>query len=165
MKRLLIVAAMAATTLGVMPQKTVKFENAQARAFDVVPNSYVKPLTVELKIDEQKGRITDVWEIRPDELMALVNEKDAGEVQMQNLRNYAIFKSSQKHNCDVIVAPTFNIRSNDVSQGVTVTLIGFCANFVNWKTMEDKDVLWMNIERADPRKVGQSYTPLYNSGR
>lgn len=165
MKRLLIVAAMAATTLGVMAQKTVKFENAQARAFDVVPNSYVKPLTVELKIDEQKGRITDVWEIRPDELMALVNEKDAGEVQMQNLRNYAIFKSSQKHNCDVIVAPTFNIRSNDVSQGVTVTLIGFCANFVNWKTMEDKDVLWMNIERADPRKVGQSYTPLYNSGR
>ncbi|MBQ8968801.1 MAG: hypothetical protein IJ064_03585 [Bacteroidaceae bacterium] len=159
MKKLFLLSVACMLSLAVSAQKTVKFENNQARAFDVVPNSYVKPLTVELKIDEQKGRITDVWEIRPDELIALVNEKDAGDVQMQNLRNYAIFKSSQKHNCDVIVAPIFNIRSEDVSRGVTVTLIGFCANFVNWKTMDDKDVLWMNVERADPRKVGQSYTP------
>ncbi len=156
---------MAITALGASAQKTVKFEDAQARAFDVVPNSYVKPLTVELKVDEAKGRITDVWEIKPEDMLALINEKDPAEVQKQNLRNYAVYKSSQKHNCDVIVAPVFNIRTEDVSKGVTVTIVGFTANFVNWKTMDEKDVLWMNIERADPRKVGQTYTPVYNPGR
>ena len=165
MKKFLTFVALTFVAMAVSAQKTIKFENNQARAFDVVPNSYVKPLTVELKIDETKGRVTDVWEIRPEELIALVNEKDPGDVQMQNLRNYAIFKSSQKHQCDVIVAPVFNIHSDDVARGVTVTLIGFCANFANWKTMEDKDVMWINVERADPRKVGQSYTPVYNPGR
>lgn len=165
MRKIILLLAVMAASLTASAQKSVKFENNQARAFDVVPNSYVKPLTVELKIDEQKGRITDVWEIKPEDLIALVNEKDPSEVQMQNLRNYAIFKSSQKHNCDVIVAPVFSIRSEDVARGVNVTIIGFCANFVNWKTMDEKDLLWMNIERADPRKVGQAYTPVYNPGR
>mgnify|MGYP006873026689 FL=1 len=165
MRKILCFVAMAITALGASAQKTVKFEDAQARAFDVVPNSYVKPLTVELKVDEAKGRITDVWEIKPEDMLALINEKDPAEVQKQNLRNYAVYKSSQKHNCDVIVAPVFNIRTEDVSKGVTVTIVGFTANFVNWKTMDEKDVLWMNIERADPRKVGQTYTPVYNPGR
>jgi hypothetical protein len=43
-------------------------------------------------------------------------------------------------------------------------VVGFVANFINWKTMDEKDVLWINVERADPRKVGQSYTPIYNRG-
>lgn len=62
----------------------------------------MKPLTVELEVDQKKGRITDKWEITPEKLIELVNEKDNFEVQMQNLRNYAIYMSSQKHQCDVI---------------------------------------------------------------
>lgn len=155
------VGALCCFSLTASAQKTVKFENAQARAFDVIPQSYVKPLTVELEVDQKKGRITDKWEITPEKLIELVNEKDNFEVQMQNLRNYAIYMSSQKHQCDVIVAPTFNVASSDVSKGVTVTLIGFTANFKNWKTMDESDFHWINVERADPRKVGQDYTPIY----
>jgi hypothetical protein len=151
-------------SVSVNAQKNVAIEDAQARAFDVTPNSYVKPLTVELQVDQAKGRITDVWQLTAEEMLPLVNEKATDEQVKQNLRNYALFKSCQKHNCDVIVAPTFHLKSENIAKGITITVVGFVANFINWKTMDEKDVLWINVERADPRKVGQSYTPIYNRG-
>lgn len=160
MKKLVVLISMLFGVIVANAQKSYAIEEAQARAFDVTPNSFVKPLTVEVQVDQAKGRITDVWELSPQEFLPLVGEKGITEENgKRNLRNFALFKSCQKHKCDVIVAPTFHIKSENTANGITVTVVGFVANFVNWKTMDEKDLMWINVERADPRRVGQAYTP------
>lgn len=163
MKKIFVLFAMASATLSVTAQKNIiSLESSQARTMEVVNNSYVRPVTVELKIDEQKGRINDVWNISYDEFTSIagpISDKGYSDLQMQFLRNYATFKSTQKHQCDVIVAPIFDIQTKNLAQGATITLIGFTANYVNWRTMQDSDLPWIRIENMNPHIQGQNYVP------
>ena len=74
-----------------------------------------------------------------------------------NIRSYAIYMSSQKHNADVIVAATFNVKTNDDGNGYKVTVIGYPATFINWKTAEASDYEWIRKEKtlttADKDKI------------
>ena len=74
-----------------------------------------------------------------------------------NIRSYAVYMSSQKHNADVIVAATFNIKTNDEGTGYIVTVVGYPATFANWKTAEASDYEWIRMEKtlttADREKI------------
>lgn len=118
-----------------------KFQDTQARLLDVSPNAYVKPLTVELQILKTK-HISEVIHLSKQEVE--VDMKG----DLKNIRSYAVYRVSQIHDCDVIVAATFNIRT--VSDGYEVNVIGFPANFVNWKTATQADYEWI--------KFGKIYT-------
>lgn len=163
MKRLLFSVVLTTLCMGINAQKNIyQLESSQARTMEVINNSYVRPITVELQIDEKKGRITDVWELTYEEFASIagaVSDKGYSDQQMQRLRDYATFKSSQKHSCDVIVSPIFNIHTDNLAQGATITLVGFTANYINWKTMQDSDLSWIRIESEHPRIQGQNYVP------
>lgn len=129
----------------------VKIQDTQARLLDVTSNAYVKPLVVELKVDKTKGRIRDEWPLT----------KEQAEVEMKgdivNIRSYAVYMSSQKHNADVIVAATFNFSTNDEGTGYRITVVGYPATFENWKTAEPSDYEWIRMEKtlttADREKI------------
>lgn len=105
--------------IGAYAQKTnVRMQETQARLLDVTSNAYVKPLTVELQIDKSKGRIKDEWTLTREQAEQEMNG------DLVNIRSYAIYMSSQKHNADVIVAATFNVKTNDDGNGYKVTVIG-----------------------------------------
>lgn len=129
----------------------VKIQDTQARLLDVTSNAYVKPLTVELKIDQSKGRIRDEW--------TLTKEQAESEMKgdIVNIRSYAVYMSSQKHNADVIVAATFNFRTNDEGTGYLITVVGYPATFQNWKTADNTDYEWIRMEKtlttADREKI------------
>ena len=102
--------------IGAYAQKTnVRMQETQARLLDVTSNAYVKPLTVELQIDKSKGRIKDEWTLTREQAEQEMNG------DLVNIRSYAIYMSSQKHNADVIVAATFNVKTNDDGNGYKVT--------------------------------------------
>ena len=111
----------------------------------------MKPLTVELVIDKSKGRIRDEWTLT----------KEQAETEMKgdivNIRSYAVYMSSQKHNADVIVAATFNFRTNDEGTGYLITVVGYPATFQNWKTADASDYEWIRMEKtlttADREKI------------
>ena len=60
-------------------------------------------------------------------------------------------------NADVIVAATFNVKTNDDGNGYKVTVIGYPATFINWKTAEASDYEWIRMEKtlttADKDKI------------
>lgn len=120
---------------------TKKQQFTQARLLDVTSNAYVKPLTVELQVDKSKGRITDVWNLSIEDVESLKND-------LTNIRSYGVYMSSNKHNVDVIVAATFNFCTNDAGTGYVLTVVGYPANFVNWKTAEASDMEWIRMEKA-----------------
>lgn len=125
--------------------KTVHFDirDSQARVLDVSPSTYVKPVIAELSVDNTKGRIRDTWTLTPEELAARTIDNDVA-LTMQNLRVYAVYKSAEKHNCDVIIAATFDIRITE--QGATINIVGYPANFTNWQTGTTADYDWINYE-------------------
>ena len=138
--------------IGAYAQKTkVRMQETQARLLDVTSNAYVKPLTVELQIDKSKGRIKDEWTLTREQAEQEMNG------DLVNIRSYAIYMSSQKHNADVIVAATFNVKTNDDGNGYKVTVIGYPATFINWKTAEASDYEWIRMEKtlttADKDKI------------
>ena len=100
-----------------MAQKTnqvISLKETQARLLDVMSNAYVRPLTVELEVDDSKGRIRDKWELTGAELTDLGVISANGTIELSNLRSYGVYKSAQKHNCDVIVAATFNFETGEM---------------------------------------------------
>lgn len=137
-------------------QKTVKFEmqESQARVLDVNPSTYVKPVIAELSVDTSKGRLRDTWTLNADELAARVIKND-DKATLQNLRTYAVYKSSEKANCDVVIAATFDIRITD--DGASITIIGYPANFTNWKTGTVADYDWI---RYEPGQINHSSTSI-----
>lgn len=142
-KQILIVLLALGCMSSVYAQKDrVKVQDTQARLLDVTSNAYVKPLTVELKVDRTKGRIRDEW--------SLTKEQAEGEMKgdIVNIRSYAVYMSSQKHNADVIVAATFNFRTNDEGTGYQITVVGYPAIFENWKTADATDYEWIRMEKT-----------------
>lgn len=143
MKKLLFIA-LVLTLVGineVKAQKVVEFRESQARVLEPQQNAYVKPLIVELEINMAKGKITDNWMFTNREVNAL-----SGEVS--NLRARALFNSTLKHNADVIVAATFDIASLEDGSGYEVKVIGYPANYKNWRTAETEDYEWIRMEKT-----------------
>lgn len=143
----LAVACCASATLcyGADDKTTVRFDirDSQARVLDVYPSTYVKPVIAELSVDTSKGRIRDTWTLTPEEL-ASRTIRDNAALTMQNLRTYAVYKSSEQHCCDVVIAATFDIRITE--KGATITIVGYPANFSNWQTGTVADYDWIKYE-------------------
>ena len=151
-KTILLCVFSLVTTAGTMAQKTtVKIQETQARLLDMQSNGYVKPLTVELKIDDSKGRVCDIWPLSKEQ----VDVEMRGDIA--NIRSYAIYMSSKKHSADVIVAATFNFKTTDNGDGYEIEVVGFPASFVNWKTATQADYEWIQMEKtqttADREKI------------
>jgi len=140
MKRtILTLFVLALCTLSYAQKTEFRFQDTQARLLDVTSNAYVKPLTVELQVLNTK-RVSEIIKLTKQEV-----EQDM-KGDLNNIRSYAVYRASQLHDCDVIVAATFNIRTAD--GGYEVNIIGYPANFVNWKTATQADYEWIKMEKT-----------------
>lgn len=123
---------------------TYHYEDTQARALDMVSMGYVKPLVNEVRVDATKGR----------QKFTIQMEKNFVEGDMKgdvaNIRSYGVFKASEKWGCDVVVAPTFHLFTNEAG-GYTLEVVGFSGSFVNWRTMTDADLGW--IRATQPSSI------------
>jgi hypothetical protein len=146
MKRFLILLVAFLAVGAVNAQKTVKIDQSvsQARKADVATPVYVMPIIAELKVDEAKGRVKDVWRFTGDFVSYLDNKGHLPDRIYEDLRRESLFKSAEKYQCDVIVAPTYNVHVTESAAEVTV--VGYTANFVNWKTGTAADYNWIKFE-------------------
>lgn len=132
-------------------QKEVRIQNTEVRKVNVLANAYVKPLTVEVKVSD-KGRVTERIQLSNQDLLDLAGgtkytttDKEFLVEFVQNIRNFATYRVCQIHQCDMLVASTSNIRT--VENGIVVEIMGFPANFVNWKTATQADYEWIEMEK------------------
>lgn len=142
MKRI-VLTLLAVVAMQAQAQKTTtyRYEDTQARALDMVSKGYVKPLTVEVKVDATKGRQHFSYEMTKD----FVEGDLKGDIA--NIRSYGVFKAANEAKCDVIVAPTFHLFTNDKG-GYTLEIVGFAGSFVNWRTMTNEDLPWINATQV-----------------
>lgn len=150
-----VLAAVCALPTAAFSADNVRFDirDSQARVLDVYPSTYIKPVIAELTVDTSTGRIRDTWPLSSEELMARTIKNDPA-ATLQNLRTYAVYKSSEKHNCDVVIAATFDIRITE--QGATINIVGYPANFTNWQTGTIADYDWIRQEPHQMFPTGTS---------
>lgn len=157
-----IVAMAALLAIGsAYAEKTVRFDfqTSEARAMDVMPTTYVRPLVADVIVDTHIGRIKDSWTLNLDDFKSRQYSDDT-EATLQNLRAYALFKSSEKHNCDLIVAPTFDIKITE--SGAVINVIGYPANFANWATGVKADYEWIELNKSMRSTPDNTNTKMEN---
>lgn len=134
----LSILAVTLITVGCYDVSTV-VRDTQVKMVDMNAPSFVKPLVAELLIKkgiDGESSIRDQWNFTEEEVISLKNDVD-------KLKNRAAFLSTQKHLCDVIVSPMFDVYVADGK--ATVTVNGYPAVYVNFRTMEDKDTTWLQV--------------------
>ncbi len=148
---------MAFTALAAYSQKTVKvdFQASQARFLETSPNAYMKPLIAEVVVDKAKGRVRDTWKLDALELSSRTIEGNP-QATLLNLKSYALFKSAEKHDCDMIIVPTFDIHITNT--GATVSVAGYPANFAKWTTGTTADYEWILLERGEQKITPENST-------
>lgn len=147
MKKLIFIMTIALVSIiETYAQKTtVKFHDTQARALETTTVSHVKPLVVDVEIDTLigiKGRI--VKEI-------LLSKEDAEESMkgdISNIRSWATFQTAKDYNADVIVAPMYEIVTDDTDNGYIVRVMGYIGRFRGWRSMKDEDHEWVRLEKT-----------------
>ena len=123
-----------------------RFQDTQARSVEVISNAYVKPMVGELKVLRQG---TQEYQIRlqQQDLLDLGMKNLPFEAFLNNVRSYATYAATQQEHCDVIIAAVYNIRNNTEGGGLLVTVKGFPANFVEWRTATETDLTWIHMEQ------------------
>lgn len=147
---ILLIAASGFTAQGADPTVKFDFQTSEARTLDLSPSTYIRPLIAEVVVDTKRGRISDSWTLSAKDLAARSIVRKSGDIEteatIQNLKAYGLYKSSEKNNCDLIVAATFDIKiTND---GATINLVGYPANFTNWATGTRADYDWITLEQG-----------------
>lgn len=143
-KSFLLVAMALCFAYAANAQKTEKvetYQSTQARALDAEANAYVKPLIVDLKVIS-RTRIRYKLDLTLDEVAAFRgNEKD--------IRAYGVFRACKDNDCDVIVGVTFNLKG-DNSTGYQLEVVGYPANYDNWRTASQEDFEWIRQDKVLP---------------
>lgn len=118
----------------VVAQK-VEYRQSQSRMLEPQQQVFVRPLVVDLNVTTNE-RQKAVWPF-PDVDITKMTVQD-----VSNLKINALYLTTQKFDADVIVAPTFDIRT--VKKGIEITVIGFPAKYQNWKVAtKEEDYQWI----------------------
>lgn len=139
MRKIYFLFAFVAVVLGlpqyVAAQSKGEYRQSQSRMIEPQQQVFVRPLVVDLRVTTTE-RQKAVWPF-PDVDIFKMTVQD-----VENLKINALYLTSQKLDADVIVAPTFDIRT--VKKGIEITVIGFPAKYENWKVAEtEADYKWI----------------------
>jgi hypothetical protein len=130
-------------SLGAYAQKTttVKFHDTQARALETTTSSHVKPLVVEVEVEPK--RRTQPLHLTEEEMRGLNGD-------VSNVRSWATFRVANIDSleCDVVVAPMFEISTNEEKGGYDVFVVYYRGTFKNWRSVKEEDYEWIRIEGA-----------------
>ena len=141
MKKVLFSLFLIAATFTIVGcyEVTTVVRDTQVKTIGMNAPSYVKPLVAELLVKkgvDGESSILDEWKFSEDDVISM--NKD-----VEKLKNRAAFLSTQKHLCDVIVSPMYDVYVADGK--ATVVVNGYPAVYVNFRTMEDKDTTWLQV--------------------
>ncbi|MBE6318964.1 MAG: hypothetical protein E7081_08335 [Bacteroidales bacterium] len=134
------------------------YENTQGRiSSESTMNTYVQPLTVELEVIKNLRLAQGTQTI--DGRVTLTYARDAEWVEktmrgeMSEIRSWAVFQACKDCSADVILVPTFSFSNNrdnmgNIIDGYQITIVGFPAKFINWKTATPADYEWIKMEQT-----------------
>lgn len=132
---LLIVVVGGATQTAMAQSSKGEYRQSQSRMLEPMQQVFVRPLVVDLKVTEST-RQTSTWPFPEYDVTKMTLD------DINNLKVNALYLTAQKFDADVIVAPTFDVRT--VKKGIEITVNGYPAKYENWKVAtKAEDYQWI----------------------
>ncbi|MDM8305445.1 hypothetical protein [Phocaeicola salanitronis] len=117
-----------------------QFEQSQARIIEPKQDVFIKPLVAEIVImNNQVRQDYGPYEFEIQSVETLTFEL------LENIKTRALYRAMKEANADIIVAATFNARSDEKGKRVMIELSGFPGKYVNFRTAskQDNDYEWI----------------------
>jgi len=154
MKTKLIVPAVLLAAL-LSSCSTLHYHYSEARIAEASTDVFVVPPTV--KVDVNPVGFVDTWVFDHKDLKALLSPGITADILTQRLKTAATNKSLQKHQGDILVAPLFDIVSENDGHRYIVTIRSHIGNFTDWN-MNTEDYLQIQKSYYAPEQGIGVYT-------
>jgi len=142
--KMLLLAIICFFALNVAGQ-TVLVEQSQSRVIEPKQDVFLVPLIADIQVtDKQVRQDYGPYTIPVNMLPQSATFEDA----VSWLKASALYRANREADSDVIVAATFNIKSDDKGKNYLVTVSGYPAKFINFRPLKlDKaeDYEWINV--------------------
>jgi hypothetical protein len=106
-------------------------------------------VTPTVKVQVDPAAFQDVWSFEGEELRTLKPRGLPLDVVRERLKVAATYKSLQKHNGDILVAPLFDVRGELNNHRFVVTVRGYAGKYVDW----DKDGVERTVLAPEDMKL------------
>lgn len=157
MKKFTITALLVMLSLAAFSQKYVhRINHAQAEAKTSQFGIVTAPIIGELgEISPNKVIDSVSW--------SLVDIKDVNEIlpHLQEYKEYAIAYLCNKTNCDILINPLCQVRTNAAGNVMTVTVTGFPAKYKKFRPATENDK-WMLLFTNDDYKSENKIKDVLN---
>jgi len=110
------------------------FEQSQSRIIEPKQDVFIKPLVAEIEIlNNQVRQDFGPYEYEISSIDNLSFE------QLDNFKTRSLYKAARESKADIIVAATFNARSDAKGKKVIIEVSGFPGKYVNFRTAKESD--------------------------
>lgn len=151
-KLIIAIVALAAT----MSSCTVfRYHYSEARVATADTEVIVIPPTAKVQVDPVAFQ--DVWEFKGRELAELQSAGISQDALRDRLKVAASYKSLQKHEGDIVVAPIYDVRSDRDGGRYMVTIRGYMGRYVDWNK-DSEEVLDLEKTTLGLEKRVEVYT-------
>ena len=110
------------------------FEQSQSRIIEPKQDVFIKPLVAEIKIMNDEAR----QDFGPYEY-EISSIDNLSYEQLDNFKTRSLYKAAREADADIIVAATFNARSDEKGKKVIIEVSGFPGKYVNFRTATEAD--------------------------
>lgn len=118
-------------------ERYYSYDESTARYLTPGMSGFVTPTVADLKVTET--RITHV-----ETFQNTLKQSDLNDIEqsgtVQYFKNFTIAQAVKKYNADVIVAPIFDLKTSEDFSTITITVIGYPANYVNFRKATTEDI-------------------------
>lgn len=113
------------------------YDEATAQSVEPKITAHVTPVVADVKVTST--RIT-----HSETFSNALTEYDVSNptisAEINYMKNYTLNRAAKKSNADLIVAPSFEIRTSENMQTITVEVSGYPASYINFRTASDQDL-------------------------
>lgn len=148
MKKLILFAAVAAAAVSCVPQRMM-YRESSGRNIEPSQGAVVTPLLADLELvsDTKQTHVENTGcDVTPDII-----------AQIDNYKNMALLNAAKKFDADTMVAAIINVDT-DADGKLVITVTGYPARYVNFRTMTEKDAWISNV-------TAKREVPIIESGK
>ncbi len=147
----------------VLEDERFGYDEATAHSIDPVATAHTTPIVADLSVTQT--RITHK-ETFGNNLTAadLTNPNRSAEINY--LKDYTLTRAAKLNNADIIIAPTYDIKTSQDMNTITVEITGYPASYTNFRkaTVTDLDLIQRGfMTSATSSKPNKNQTTIINA--
>lgn len=147
----------------VLENERYGYDEATAHSIDPVSTAHTTPVVADLSVSQT--RITHKEKFS-NNLSATDLVQPNRSAEIRYMKDYTLTRAAKLNNADIIIAPTYDIKTSEDMNTISVEITGYPASYTNFRkaTNADLDLIRNSfITTTTTSKPAQNQTTIINS--